>query len=260
MQFLDEDRAFHIPDLTAVDNAPPVGFVDTIGYAGVFDGHGGHQCSDYLSKALHRKVLTMPGFDSFNDAQKVLATAFTDAETEFLEVAAQRGDTSGSCAAVALINGLNVTVAHAGDCRIIMKANNKVVDLTADHRPSVPSEKARIKSVGGVIKGGRVQGVLAPSRSFGDLDVKLSCKDAVIAVPDINTYRVEIDKTGNAFLLLATDGVWDAMSSEKAMSVVAKSYAKNKNPAVAASELVELAASLNSDDVTVILIVWSIES
>jgi len=202
----------------------------------------------------------MPGFESFADAPKILNAAFLDSEAEFLEVAAQRGDTSGSCAVVALINGLNVTVAHAGDCRAVMKSNNKVIDLTADHRPSVPSEKARIKAAGGVIKGGRVQGVLAPSRSFGDLDVKLSCKDAVIAVPDINSYRVEFDKSGSTFLVLATDGVWDAMSSEKAMSVIAKSYAKNKNPAIAASELVELAASLNSDDVTVILIVWSIES
>lgn len=258
---VNEDRCFHVPDLTAVENAPPVSFVDTVGYAGVFDGHGGHQCSDYLSKALHRKIISNPHFQSFSeDAEKVLYETYLECEDEFSEIAAPSGDTSGSCAATALINGLNVTVAHAGDCRVVVRSEKKVTELTMDHRPSVPSEKARIKAAGGVIRGGRVQGVLAPSRSFGDLDVKLSCKDAVIAEPDINSYTVEIGKSGVTYMILATDGVFDAMSSEKAMSIIHKSFTKTKNPKVAVAALADQACSLNSDDVTVILVVWNVEN
>lgn len=255
----NEDRAFHTPDLTAVENAPPVSFIDTIGYASVFDGHGGHQCSDYLSKALHRKIIGNPNFESFSDAEKVLYTAYQEAEDEFISIAQPSGDTSGSCAVTALINGLNVTVANVGDCRAVLKTEKKVMDLTIDHRPNLPSEKARIKAAGGVIKSGRVMGVLAPSRSFGDLDVKMACRDAVIAEPDLNTYSVDIGKSGVSYLVLASDGIFDAMSSEKCMSIVQKAYQKSKNPNVAAQSLVQISASLNSDDCTCCVIVFSLE-
>ena len=52
---------------------------------------------------------------------------------------------------------------------------------------------------------GRVNGMLAVSRAFGDIGLKA----VVTAEPEISTYAM---KGGENFLLLACDGLWDVMS------------------------------------------------
>jgi len=58
-----------------------------------------------------------------------------------------------------------------------MSRGGKAVDLSSEHRPygksSISSrEMARIKDAGGWIYDGRVCGILAVSRAFGDLEFK----------------------------------------------------------------------------------------
>jgi hypothetical protein len=59
----------------------------------------------------------------------------------------------------------------------VISRGGKAVDLSSEHRPygksSISSrEMARIKDAGGWIHDGRVCGILAVSRAFGDLEFK----------------------------------------------------------------------------------------
>jgi serine/threonine protein phosphatase PrpC len=63
-----------------------------------------------------------------------------------------------------------------------------------------------------------VQGVLEPSRTIGDFDVKArtqNCPGSVISIVpevryvDMAANRNSRDKVGLGFIVLATDGVWD---------------------------------------------------
>ena len=46
------------------------------------------------------------------------------------------------------------------------------MQVTVDHKPSLPTEKQRIEATGGWVHKNRVNGLLAVSRSFGDINYK----------------------------------------------------------------------------------------
>ena len=254
----NEDRVFAVDDLRFVPNLPPTKFSEKIAFGSVFDGHGGERCADYLSRSLHLKAIANPRFHSFADAALILEDAFRECEEEWNIIAERDQEYSGSCAIAALVHGNTIVTAHAGDCRAVARVGKSTVQLTKDHRPSDPIEKARIYAAGGIVKGGRVMGVLAPSRGFGDLDVKKKAPshDIIISTPDINTYTLELVKGLPTFVILATDGIWDAMSGEKACDVVAKSLAKHNDEEAAARKLCQVAAELNSDDCSAVVAIF----
>ena len=80
-------------------------------------------------------------------------------------------------------------------------------------------ERKRIKRAGGFISFNgvwRVAGVLATSRALGDYPLK--DKNLVIADPDILTFN--LDDVQPHFMILATDGLWDAFSNEEAVMYI----------------------------------------
>jgi serine/threonine protein phosphatase PrpC len=64
--------------------------------------------------------------------------------------------------------------ANVGDCRAVLSDKGKAVQLTFDHKPNAPKEKERIEAAGGFVHNGRVNGLLAVSRSIGDVNYKVS--------------------------------------------------------------------------------------
>jgi hypothetical protein len=93
----------------------------------------------------------------------------------------------------------------------------------------------------------RVQGILAMSRSIGDIQ----CKEPVHAVsaePEISDTLLAPD---DAFILLASDGLFDAMSSQEAVDYIRKSSERHR----VAQELAERALKDSKDNVTV-MIIW----
>ena len=61
-----------------------------------------------------------------------------------------------------------------------------------------------------------MQGILAMSRSLGDYPLKNL--NVVIPDPDIMTF--DLDKLQPEFMILASDGLWDAFSNEEAVRFV----------------------------------------
>jgi len=90
--------------------------------------------------------------------------------------------------------------ANAGDARGVLCRSGKAVRLTYDHKGSDKQEAKRITDAGGFVMSGRVNGVLAVTRSLGDS----SMKEFVVGAP----YTTETELcTEDEFLILACDGV-----------------------------------------------------
>lgn len=109
--------------------------------------------------------------------------------------------------------GVNITIpptgsrrvlysANAGDARGVLCRAGKAVRLTYDHKGSDKQEAKRITDAGGFVMSGRVNGVLAVTRSLGDS----SMKEFVVGAP----YTTETELCDDdEFLILACDGVSD---------------------------------------------------
>ena len=97
-----------------------------------------------------------------------------------------------------------VITSHVGDSRAVMITETDSFDLTADHKPSNPSEKERVELEGGrIIQYGvlRVQGILAVTRALGDYCLR----PYVSNIPTVNYFEL---KGKECFLILASDGLW----------------------------------------------------
>jgi protein phosphatase PTC1 len=95
-------------------------------------------------------------------------------------------------------------VANAGDARGVLCRNGRALRLTYDHKGTDKQEAKRIMDSGGFVMSGRVNGVLAVTRSLGDS----SMKDFVVGSP----YTTETELTDeDEVLILACDGVSSAL-------------------------------------------------
>lgn len=90
--------------------------------------------------------------------------------------------------------------ANAGDARAVLCRGGKAIRLSYDHKGSDKREAQRIMDAGGFVMSGRVNGVLAVTRSLGDS----SMKEFVVGSP----YTTETELSDeDEFLILACDGV-----------------------------------------------------
>lgn len=209
-------------------------------FAGVFDGHGGHQCANYVaSKLLKHLKQSYSKPNAWENGEDVMINIFHDIDREFCERAVRSRNYSGACATIVITKGDELIVGNIGDCRAVMVPVSKTgsyqapVKLTEDHRAGCASENLRINAAGGKVRDGRVM-TLEPSRSFGDIDVKLAAgKDVVIASPDVDKVFIhrghKIPKKklsmksfveNRPFLIIATDGVWDVLKDKQAANIV----------------------------------------
>ena len=80
-------------------------------------------------------------------------------------------------------------------------------------------ERKRIKKAGGFVSFNgvwRVAGILAISRALGDYPLKE--RQLIIAEPDVKTF--DLDELRPQFLILASDGLWDAFSNDEACTYI----------------------------------------
>jgi protein phosphatase PTC1 len=90
--------------------------------------------------------------------------------------------------------------ANAGDARAVLCRGGKAVRLTYDHKGSDKQEAKRVTDAGGFMMSGRVNGVLAVTRSLGDS----SMKEFVVGSP----YTTETELCDeDEFMIIACDGV-----------------------------------------------------
>jgi len=71
-----------------------------------------------------------------------------------------------------LVTRDEIFCANAGDSRSVLSSGGKAIELSKDHKPDDPEESRRIHQAGGFVEEGRVNGMLALSRAFGDFEYK----------------------------------------------------------------------------------------
>jgi serine/threonine protein phosphatase PrpC len=126
---------------------------------------------------------------------------------------------------------VKLLIAHAGDCRVVLCDGGAAIQVTIDHTPLIDEEKSRIKESGGFVSNKRVNGILAVSRSFGDIKFKSfnnsfavpdsaldenrlpegiwNNRNQVISMPEI----LELDVLSTyEFVVIASDCVWETLT------------------------------------------------
>lgn len=222
-------------------------------FFGVFDGHGGAQVADYCRKRMHLALIeeiSEPIDDTINNSEadskkqweRAFVNCFQKVDDEVRGNANNRSgvtsepiapETVGSTAVVAVVSSTSIAIANCGDSRAVLYRGKQCIPLSVDHKPDRPDEYARIEAAGGRViqwNGYRVFGVLAMSRSIGDRYLKPS----IIPEPEVTVVsRTREDD----FLILATDGLWDVMSSEEACEIARKRilFWHKKNPSSSSS-------------------------
>lgn len=258
------------------------GFADGYFFAGVADGHGGSASSAYLREKLFDSLngyvcdlpssLTetapasapdgTPGGGYLADA---LDRAFVATDAALIDRVAALGEPecwSGSTCTVALVREDRVVCANVGDSRALLvresRGVSKGIELTSDHRPvgsckTGRQELDRIVRAGGWSVGGRVCGILAVSRAFGDYEFKggrfdlledLSeeplAKKATLAKPPVVANPAVFECARSAedeWLVLASDGLWDTVNSAQCATFIKQET--KKKPDITANALAD---------------------
>lgn len=188
------------------------------GFFGLYDGHGGRDVATRLQDQLHERLAVELAAEDNASMEERIARAFVMTDMECCEACS---GSMGSTAVVAMAlddggGSRTLYVANVGDSRAVLSHNEKPIRLTKDHKAEDRDEMARIIKSGGFVIHSRVSGVLAVSRSFGDRDLK----QFVIARPHIRKITLT-SPSEYPFLILACDGVWDVLSDEVALDLVA---------------------------------------
>ncbi|XP_073303547.1 probable protein phosphatase 2C 59 [Primulina huaijiensis] len=186
---------------------------EVVGLFGVFDGHGGARAAEYVKQNLFSNLIRHPKFIS--DTKSAIADAYCHTDSEFLKSENNQNRDAGSTASTAILVGDRLLVANVGDSRAVISRGGKAIAVSRDHKPDQTDERQRIEDAGGFVMWAgtwRVGGVLAVSRAFGDRLLK----QYVVADPEIREEKV--DDTLE-FLILASDGLWDVVTNEEAVSM-----------------------------------------
>jgi len=268
-------------------------------FASVFDGHGGAAAGAILSRSLYaafsqaidadpRRVVS-PVSRELAESESAavscpvhltppLTLAYQQADTELISQLAQLPDPecySGTTATSVLVRNDRIVCANVGDSRAVLCRGGKAFDLSKEHRvygngQLAKEETMRIAQAGGWVAQGRVCGILAVSRAFGDWEFKegrfqlkidlmadgdRQAREAsmdlpvVVPTPDV----VEVERMGTEDLLIvASDGLWDVVSSQdacrEALNVLTKAGTTESAAGEAAQALVNLALKKRTQD------------
>ncbi|KAI3956429.1 hypothetical protein MKX01_016842 [Papaver californicum] len=212
---------------------------------GIFDGHGGSRASEFLREHLFENIVKHPQF--MKDTKLAISETYQRTDMDFLDSESNTYRDDGSTASAAVLVGTRLYVANVGDSRAVISKAGKAVALSEDHKPNRSDERKRIENAGGVVMWAgtwRVGGVLAMSRAFGNRLLK----QFVVAEPEIQEQEIDDEFE---LLVLASDGLWDVVPNEDAVSLART----EEEPEAAALKLAETAFSRGSaDNITCIVV------
>ncbi|KAK1746705.1 protein-serine/threonine phosphatase, PP2C family [Skeletonema marinoi] len=188
--------------------------------------------------------------EEFNIIEQSLKETFITVDRGLLDEEEIEPMYSGTTACVVLKRHQKLYVANSGDSRAVLarrtssggdsqkdgeEQNNAqsftTIPLSIDQNPDSPGEKERILDSGGYVSPPPEPGLtarvwldpnmtqigLAMARSIGDHAVK---GVGVIAEPVVSVHT--IDEELDEFVIIATDGVWEFISSEDAVDIVGR--------------------------------------
>lgn len=206
-------------------------------FVGVFDGHGGSGVSSYLSSSLYDKVQrhleaisSSPSCPSVKDVVKSMSLALTEIDDEVLEKDDLQYQGSTAVTVYVHENPVNaertIVAANVGDSRAVLSRGSVAVSLTRDHKPDDIDERKRILAMGETIEWDSYCNVsrvrnLSLSRAIGDRFAKpVVCSEPEMKVFPLSQLPVQKGFEKNDFIVLASDGLWDVMTSQSCVDFV----------------------------------------
>ncbi|CAK9097415.1 unnamed protein product [Durusdinium trenchii] len=250
-------------------------------FVGVFDGHGNHgkTMSHFAKQALSKSLFS--NIDIHTEPVDAIQAAFRDTQEKIEKEHRHHAELSGTTAITAYQHRNRLVVANVGDSRAVLgrcstpaRQTVSAVELSIDQKPARPDERQRIIAAGGTVdqmaipvvqRGGvrwiragpeRVMdkqgmGGLAMSRALGDLRLH----PYVISQPEVVERKLD---SRDKVLVLASDGVWDHISSQEAVDIAGKF----DDPKAAAREITGIARhrwqiateGQMSDDITAVVV------
>ncbi|XP_038878756.1 protein phosphatase 2C and cyclic nucleotide-binding/kinase domain-containing protein isoform X1 [Benincasa hispida] len=253
-------------------------------FFGVFDGHGefGAQCSQFVKRKLCENLLRNSRFHS--DAVEACHAAYLSTNSQ-LHADILDDSMSGTTAITVLVRGRTIYVANSGDSRaVIAERRGKevvAVDLSIDQTPFRTDELERVKLCGArVLTLDQIEGLKNPdvqcwgteegddgdpprlwvpngmypgtafTRSIGD---SIAETIGVVATPEIVVLELTPD---HPFFVVASDGVFEFLSSQTVVDMVSK----YKDPRDACAAIVAesyrlwLQFETRTDDITILVV------
>ncbi|GAW83300.1 protein phosphatase 2C domain containing protein [Plasmodium gonderi] len=231
----------------------------------VFDGHGpsGHDISNFvhvvlpllfsynIERIFENPVRTMKTLFYMINCYLVNYSYCINNNINPININFIDYNLSGTTCTIILYNFLTKKIysAHTGDSRAVMGKQNektntfRAYNITEDHKPSLKLERERIVAFGGEVK--KLQGDvsyrvfvknemypgLAMSRAIGDIT------SSFIGVTCEPTIKIFDKSDEDKFIIVATDGIWEFISSEECVQMVSRK--RKKKVHVAMEEIIK---------------------
>ena len=223
-------------------------------YMSVCDGHGveGHFVSDFIKETLPYDMsenLKNQNILSENEKEKeiihqIIKETFIMANEKLVDNEDINSLFSGSTCVSLIYTPEKLIVPNIGDSRAVLgrlvnkeKNEYKAIELSRDHKPTEKDEAQRIIENDGRIQPFTEEGEfvgpervwikeeevpgLAMTRSFGD---RVAATVGVMSEPEIKEFNFD---EGDKFMIIASDGIWEFISSQECINIIKDFYDKN---------------------------------
>jgi len=236
-------------------------FYNGYGLYGVMDGHGGPEVAMYSKDNLPNFIKNNPLLKS-KQWKELFTSSICDFDQTFLTEGVQKELIEylkkskseerymqeadiykfvGCTLCLAMITDGEIICANSGDSRCILGVKGKAVEMSFDHKPELEKERTRIEKAKGYVEDNRVNGNLNLSRSLGDFEYKSdkslkADEQLVISLPDIKVEKLSPDVD---FMVIACDGIWEVLESQKVVDFVYSKLSKSVKISQIIDELFE---------------------
>lgn len=248
-----QGRRMVMEDFHAVRLSPEVQF-----YA-IFDGHNGNFASKFVASCIYDEISSRlplapgpaiqlgPVGDGWKEETiRGVKEAFVAVHDRLLEATRLAPHEilrqSGTTATIAIFSNRTLVIASIGDSRAVLSSRSrssdgedpmvklKAIQLTVDHVASDDDEQVLVRERGGSIQrvNGvyRVNGTLAITRSLGDANLSPVLSREAFVIPlsmdEVHQLCGHVTEDEPCFVIIASDGLWDTMSNDEAVELVAQ--------------------------------------
>lgn len=234
----------------------------------VFDGHGGRHCSIFMSHNLIEvlaKNLKNVSISANDEIYNALNKTFVELEQMWL--LQDKQDCGSTCCFMLVIDNV-LWIKNIGDSRAVLINDGLPKQLTQDAKPKNSKFRSEAEDRGGIFlvydddATVRLDGRTNMTKALGNF-AKVTIKNGITSIIKIPGLSVEgqimkvdmADYSGDLHIILATDGLWDFVSTEEAAKILNDGLKNKKDLEDISKILVETAYEYGSlDDVTVLVV------